>query len=336
MFTIAALRTLVNFVAIAVALGACSVSAAAPPPTANDAKPVRQEKPPAKRVRAWKYRIMVDSYRFTPRQGARTIRVPEHDVGELWLDLKGGRFVYRIRYDDETWKKYAQPGEYIDRQNADFLISSAGFDGKHYWVARFDTKWLWLDARASDRGGQHQVAREVHVYESQDALKKDDGEKGYRWYTSAPLHYLLMRINCKTWDHDALSAALSGSKFVTEDPNRAEDLRVKGAQDDPPRNAKYFFYTPWKYKQQTKAAAQLRSEAGHWEFLVELDREPVAIRRCLVTHASRGWFGPWPYPTDSSYYVIRDGEKDGVSDTEFSYDTYVNEKTRVERHSDKR
>ena len=295
---------------IAVVIGYRHWAAASPP--VNKAGTTKNDGPAVKQVAAWKYRLIRPSFRFTPQNETESITVPEREMGYLWLDVSGGRVVYRF-YDDKSLvsliRRFGLAGADERRKAAEPLISSAGSDGQKFWLAHF-----------RPYQAEPQFAHEVHVYGSQEILERDDDKNWPKWYHAAPLHTMLRQIGTRGWDYDSLTAALSRSEFVTE--NKPSE-RIP-----PPPGTRNFLLSPWD---RTKSPARFRRGGGAWEYVIEVDREPAAIRQCHV-ELSGGWHGVWPYPTPSRYHLVRDSKACEVPEKAFTFDPLVGKKTSIKTY----
>ena len=276
-------------------------------PHTDEAPSAKKESP-----KIYRYRIIVPRCLCSFDSGPMK-EWPPQDVGEFWLDLNSGRFVYRYflpnRFDwpegvfyrmiftIRDFKGIPAPPTGIEREKKApvTLMAAAGYDGKYYWLS-----------------GPLGIRR----YHSIDALNESKqfgtyaATGSHEWYDLALLHQMFRFLDNPAWDLAGMRHSLERSALVsaTNEPPIDQNRKVPLAAD-----GQYYIFEPSV------------GSGGMWKYHLLLDRESPSIKSCVVMDSSQGRTGEPPHKYIMIWRLLFVRESDEHMPTEdiFTIGSYI-------------
>lgn len=215
---------------------------------------------------------------------------PKQDVefGELVIDASTGRYVYTFWYDGVENKASLGRGAVEIRDNdqlsmaqyRSILRSSAGFDGRRYWMAFFPQKL-------------NNTRNALAVNISEDVRKLAVG--------CATLKTTQEGLSSCWWHH----AILHGIADIADTPR----LEKKGLGSflATSCNARKVGQSVWQVDAEIDGTCATNSLAGRWwRYTVTTDESAVGIASVRVVSKHELPSGLWPFPVPSRFEIRRD------------------------------
>ena len=250
--------------------------------------------------------------------------------GDVHLDAEGGRFLYRFHAVDGVNEYGAHDGPVVGTPTPDFprLYGAAGFDGRTYWVATFRGK-----AENSVRARSWRADTVIRATSKAAAptttqpkvrpLQEGDGHGLWMdgvWVArqvdpfsnSMPLHVLLHILGCKGLSREEIEAALRRDARVKQKGNGVYVLEAKPKENQAGVPGHWQEYDPWP-----------------WDVILIVDGGTPALKRCVIGYAPWFFTGSWPYETPTQYALIRQDQREDVSEAIFDFRHYSDGKTRI-------
>jgi tetratricopeptide (TPR) repeat protein len=246
---------------------------------------------------------------------------PPRDIGELWIDLTHGRFVYRYYYPNqreptistnfnrdhipENYKGILAPksGTETGKSESLTLMAAAGFDGKNFWLSGpiANRKYSSIKVLNSlKHAGPFIVSQ-------------------HEWYDLALIHQMFRHLENPTWDLEGLKISLKKSALVgisgkaPIDENRMHRLSADGNS---------YIFLP-SFRSHDKGG--INNEGGLWRYHMLLDDETPSIKSCYVTLAATMTTGPSRnmYFGFVDFLFERQINAKAYSENIFNFDSYV-------------
>jgi hypothetical protein len=277
-----------------------------------------------------RYRIIVPKRKMQLKAGPLQ-EWPPQDVGELWLDPNGGRFVYRYFGQNQfgwpegvyyrtfdTLKGFKGiPAPSTGTENTSpTLMAAAGNDGKTFWLA-----------------GPLGVRRYHSINALHARIYGQFANLGsHEWYDLALLHQMFRHLDNLSWDLDGLRKSLDKSAFA----HRSIDTPADENGVIPPSANGYCYVFAPSSRSDNDNVRYIRS-GGLWQYHLLLDGETPSIRSCYVSEPHENRTGP-PY---NRYFLfvrhlfVRQSDTKVPSGDIFKLDPYVPVGASVEEFRDK-